>query len=172
MKSRVLLTAFAVTSSFALSVPANAAVYMFDLTGGKTASFTIDTATPPTTTSSSFIGDQISYNALTGTFGGTTQTAMVGFGTNLAAQLNISGTTLGFTQYAGPNLFSLVNGSPVFNLGSFNLSSITSGPATITIRAVGGAVPEPATWAMMLLGFGGIGFAMRRARNPMLAQVA
>jgi hypothetical protein len=26
-------------------------------------------------------------------------------------------------------------------------------------------VPEPATWAMMLLGFGGIGMAMRRRRN-------
>jgi hypothetical protein len=34
------------------------------------------------------------------------------------------------------------------------------------------AVPEPATWAMMLLGFGGIGFAMRRRRQPTLAQVA
>lgn len=28
-----------------------------------------------------------------------------------------------------------------------------------------GAVPEPASWAMMLLGFGGIGFAMRRRRK-------
>ncbi len=28
-----------------------------------------------------------------------------------------------------------------------------------------GAVPEPATWAMMLLGFGGMGVAMRRARR-------
>jgi hypothetical protein len=35
------------------------------------------------------------------------------------------------------------------------------------------AVPEPATWALMLLGFGGIGFAMRRQRrNTVLAQVA
>jgi hypothetical protein len=35
------------------------------------------------------------------------------------------------------------------------------------------AVPEPATWAMMLLGFGGIGFAMRRRRTGMaLAQIA
>lgn len=28
-----------------------------------------------------------------------------------------------------------------------------------------GEVPEPATWAMMLLGFGAIGFQMRRTRN-------
>lgn len=34
------------------------------------------------------------------------------------------------------------------------------------------AVPEPATWAMMLLGFGAVGFAMRRRRTPVLAQVA
>jgi hypothetical protein len=27
------------------------------------------------------------------------------------------------------------------------------------------AVPEPMTWAMMLLGFGGIGMAMRRRRH-------
>jgi hypothetical protein len=33
------------------------------------------------------------------------------------------------------------------------------------------AVPEPGTWGMMLLGFAGIGLAMRR-RRPMLAQVA
>ena len=34
------------------------------------------------------------------------------------------------------------------------------------------AVPEPATWAMMLLGFAGIGMAMRRRSRPVLAQVA
>jgi PEP-CTERM motif len=33
-------------------------------------------------------------------------------------------------------------------------------------------VPEPATWAMMLLGFGAVGFAMRRSRRPALLQVA
>jgi len=34
-------------------------------------------------------------------------------------------------------------------------------------------VPEPGTWALMLLGFGGIGFAMRRQRGKeVLAQVA
>ena len=34
------------------------------------------------------------------------------------------------------------------------------------------AVPEPATWAMMLIGFGAIGFSMRRRPRATLAQVA
>ena len=36
-----------------------------------------------------------------------------------------------------------------------------SGNATFTP-----SVPEPSTWAMMILGFGAIGFGMRRARKP------
>jgi len=38
-----------------------------------------------------------------------------------------------------------------------------------------GSVPEPATWALMLLGFGGIGIALRRGRRrskPALMQIA
>ena len=36
-----------------------------------------------------------------------------------------------------------------------------------------GGVPEPATWGMMLLGFGGIGMAMRtRRRKQAIAQIA
>jgi hypothetical protein len=37
-----------------------------------------------------------------------------------------------------------------------------------------GAVPEPATWALMLLGFAGVGAAMRRSRKskPALMQIA
>ena len=31
------------------------------------------------------------------------------------------------------------------------------------------AVPEPATWAMMLIGFGGMGLTMRRRRNSQQA---
>lgn len=41
------------------------------------------------------------------------------------------------------------------------------------IRATVSPVPEPGTWAMMLFGFGMIGFAVRRHRKPaMLPQIA
>ena len=35
-----------------------------------------------------------------------------------------------------------------------------------------GAVPEPSTWAMMLVGFGVVGFSMRRRSNKAIRQVA
>jgi hypothetical protein len=41
-----------------------------------------------------------------------------------------------------------------------------------TPHAVGAAVPEPGTWAMMLLGFGAIGFTMRQRRPALLRQDA
>ena len=73
---------------------------------------------------------------------------------------------------------------------SFFLFDLTSPTSTITITgrtganslgtsnaflfATGGGVPEPTTWAMMLLGFGGIGMAMRRSRrkDSRLLQIA
>lgn len=53
---------------------------------------------------------------------------------------------------------------------------LTAGGNTLTTFARignGGAVPEPATWAMMLVGFGGIGGMMRHQRKSRkLAQIA
>lgn len=50
-------------------------------------------------------------------------------------------------DYSGASLYNFIDD---FRLGS----------------AATGAVPEPATWALMLAGFGGIGYAMRRRRKP------
>ena len=43
------------------------------------------------------------------------------------------------------------------------------GSTTLSVTPIG-SVPEPATWAMMLLGFGFVGAAMRRQRQPNLVR--
>jgi hypothetical protein len=82
------------------------------------------------------------------------------------------GVTVDFVNNLGnPLVFN--SGAGQFYLTVTDTSvSPTSTNAFINGRIVMAAVPEPATWAMMLLGFGGIGFAMRRRRQPTLAQVA
>jgi len=52
-------------------------------------------------------------------------------------------------------------------------SCIVPGVCGVTsIQGYVQAVPEPATWGMMLLGFAGMGFVLRRRRQPALAQIA
>jgi hypothetical protein len=60
---------------------------------------------------------------------------------------------------------------------SFNLTTYfpnNPGFSHLTVYDETGAVPEPATWAMMLVGFAGIGMAIRRSRkrNSALLQIA
>lgn len=93
-------------------------------------------------------------------------------------QLNIDGIGL-VVDHPGPT-------SPVANTftahavtaGTYNFElsygECCAGPAQLTWLFNGspvGSVPEPATWAMMLLGFAGIGLAVRRSRKP-IAQLA
>jgi hypothetical protein len=68
---------------------------------------------------------------------------------------------------AGPQLYSGPSSSPTFLTGNFNLTNYPGqdGSYSLSISSVGGAVPEPATWAMMLLGFGFVGGAMRTAKR-------
>lgn len=54
-------------------------------------------------------------------------------------------------------------------------ATLTSGGHSLTAFAQlgsGAAVPEPVTWALMLVGFGGIGLQMRRRRSRTVAQIA
>ena len=77
----------------------------------------------------------------------------------------------------GSTIFSLPTGPSFFGITSDRLiNSIAFGPNpsttkggfigidNLTIGSVVGAVPEPSTWALMLLGFGSIGLAIRRRK--------
>jgi hypothetical protein len=54
-----------------------------------------------------------------------------------------------------------------YETGSSNAVMLVSVPSTVTEPKDVAAVPEPATWALMLLGFAGIGLAMRRRKQHM-----
>jgi hypothetical protein len=56
--------------------------------------------------------------------------------------------------------------------GSYTLTFIGNGSGSFGGNVSFSAVPEPATWGMMLLGFGAVGYAMRRRRRPALVQIA
>ena len=82
---------------------------------------------------------------------------------------------LGFdiSGFSGAGFFSVNDNFYGINLATGGASLIgglgTQGITGITI----GAVPEPGTWAMMLLGFGGMGLAVRRRRkSAYIAQLA
>jgi PEP-CTERM motif len=115
-------------------------------------------------------------------------------GTGMNFYLNPNGT-LNVNACAGPLAASncdAANGQGDLFSGSFtldfanNTSSITLNDFVdryASLSQIGGisgegtpvrGVPEPATWALMLLGFGGIGMAMRRSnkRKPALMQIA
>jgi hypothetical protein len=89
-------------------------------------------------------------------------------------------TTFNIDNLNGVNRFG-VDTSSLGPIASVTLNS-TGGFGTftqlrlgdITNLQTGGGVPEPATWAMMLMGFGATGIAMRRSRRKkaLLAQIA
>jgi hypothetical protein len=43
---------------------------------------------------------------------------------------------------------------------------------TLTLDPIAGAVPEPSTWAMLILGFAGLGFMAYRRKNNMALNAA
>jgi hypothetical protein len=109
-------------------------------------------------------------------------------GVTFFAPIQQGGLQIGFLPFGN---FRLINTAlvenisfnsqtlPTFKLGTFAVSTTpqNNGPRPfdnyrITIANAVGAVPEPSTWAMMLIGFGAVGASLRRRRVSAIAQMA
>jgi PEP-CTERM motif len=70
-------------------------------------------------------------------------------------------------EQAGLNaaVFNLA-GSGNFRIGiSSTITDVSAGPESFNAISVAPSIPEPSTWAMLLIGFAGIGFAAYRRRS-------
>lgn len=71
--------------------------------------------------------------------------------------------------------FQALNGETITNLAYNIVGGSAEGLRQVRIASTEAGVPpvpEPATWAMMLLGFGAAGMMMRRRRRPGITQIA
>ena len=93
------------------------------------------------------------YNATAGVF----QTATVGGFPQILSAIKTNFND-GFFVRNDPGATIFRNYNP--ESGDISFTNVT-----VSSRSVSGAVPEPATWAMMLLGFGFVGGAMRSAKR-------
>ena len=79
----------------------------------------------------------------------------------------------GRVEWDGSTVFDFGDGGS-FSLALNDVTFATPGSAQVsgTFTLLSNSVPEPSTWAMMLLGFGAAGYSLRRRRAPGLPQLA
>jgi len=77
--------------------------------------------------------------------------------TNVSSTSGFTVQTLSAANIARVDVVGTFSGNFANGARLFGIDNLTFTPNATT-----GAVPEPATWAMMLLGFGAVGSAMRR----------
>lgn len=119
----------------------------------------------------------------TGSGAVTTSTSFLFSSTDLDfTSVFVNGTPLFINRMGGTLANGLIESAGTANVSIFSgqLNRITvsglsrglgsfGGNLTFTPNVVG-AVPEPSTWAMMLVGFGVVGYGIRRRRSTLVSQ--
>jgi PEP-CTERM motif len=144
--------AFAFATALPVASTANAAAYFFALSGANTATFTLDSSPTPNVTGAGYFTVQ----NVAGTYNGSPVTFA---GISFFDALHDGGFSAGSINLGGPQLFTGTLEDPMFTLGTFSLCDCTFGVSNYTVSITGAAVPEAATWMMMLFGFGAIGLS-------------
>lgn len=179
---KIMFFAAAVAAAVTASSPAAAAQLLFTITnvGGENRgnySFTFDTDRDP----SIVLSDSVRYQPLTVTYSNVPGqgSGTISTGVTFFTPIQQGGLMLGFLPFGN---FRLINTTlventafnpaaplssvrPTFRLGTFAISTTpqNNGPRPLdNYRITIAAVPEPASWAMMLIGFGAMGLAARR----------
>lgn len=156
------------------ATPASATELLYNFTstsGTDDFSFTLDSNPTPDVDGG---GDGFAFlNYLVTTSAGAETFTLQFHGSNVDGGLQfLTPTSTGY-YLLGFELFSGLTSAPTMLTGDFALYGSRSVEpltgykieGTLTVTELSAAVPEPGTWAMMLLGFGAVGFSMRKARQ-------
>lgn len=166
------LVAFA-GAALAVSAPASAALLNFTLTGDYQASWQMDSNPVP---DDYFEDGLFVVWDVEGDFPGSLIDVV-----DLYFYADDIGGGLGIDDYYGETTLLITDGSqlytgteetPTIRTGTFALTEF-QGPGRYTLTITGpsaGPVPEPATWALMLVGFGAVGYSLRRSKPLRIAQ--
>ncbi len=155
------LIAAAIAAS-ALSTSAHAALLTFTISGDYDAVFQIDSSPTPDFVADGFL---FAVTNVAGFPGTTSGFADVSFFRGPFGGILVSEGFDYLFDAEGPQLYSGAEAAPTFLTGTYALSGLsTRGDFILTIADAAAAVPEPASWTLMLSGFAIAGFALRRSR--------
>jgi hypothetical protein len=167
LKAGALLTAAA--AALVIAAPASAELLKFTLNGDAVAVWFIDSnPTPSAVGPASFVLQDVP-----GNYSGFPNNGP----TNYVADIEFYDSSYDGGFYiknfydnidllttSGPQLFGGTLATPTFSRGTYALTDFDD-PSKSYSLTISSGVPEPATWGLMILGFGAVGGAMRRRQS-------